>query len=587
MRLFVALALVTGGCGGDDPEPDPVAADLAGVDAPSFDVELPEADAPPSDTIEDGTAPPPDPGGEDPGVEDLPPPPEDTGPTAWRSALYPVDWTPATTDQEGRFLHDFSWAGYHNGGAPLPPSPDVGDVDVVQAAGADPAGLEDSTAAIQAAIDGLGEGGGVVWFPAGLYRITGTLSITQSGVVLAGEGAESSRLLFTQSEGLSYQAHVTFDGGQKDADEVLLVADAASRDRWVEVADVSVFAPGDDVALGWVITSEFVAEHGMIPYWQAFNDKWQPFFWRTVVSVDAASDPPRVELDVPLRYPALLRDAASLRRQVGTLSEVGVRDLGFANATSWEAAWAENQVHVVKFNGVKDAFVVDVASFESPDPSVTGPVAAHLQSSGLEIRRSKRVTVADTTLGFSQHRGGGGNGYLFEVRQSSEILFRDCVGKAGRHNFIQNWGFGATGIVWLRVTSVGGETILSAELPVGGVGLSEFHHSLATANLIDSCVLEDGWGAMNRKSWSSGAGHTATESVFWNTSGGGILRSYQYGQGYVIGSAPELDVRTDLGHTNAKGTAPEDWVEGLGKAATLEPTSLYDDQLARRLDAGR
>ena len=107
MRLFVALALVTGGCGGDDPEPDPVAADLAGVDAPSFDVELPEADAPPSDTIEDGTAPPPDPGGEDPGVEDLPPPPEDTGPTAWRSALYPVDWTPATTDQEGRFLHDF------------------------------------------------------------------------------------------------------------------------------------------------------------------------------------------------------------------------------------------------------------------------------------------------------------------------------------------------------------------------------------------------------------------------------------------------------------------------------------------------
>ena len=32
----------------------------------------------------------------------------------WRSTLYPEDWTPASTDAEGRYLPDFSYAGYRN-----------------------------------------------------------------------------------------------------------------------------------------------------------------------------------------------------------------------------------------------------------------------------------------------------------------------------------------------------------------------------------------------------------------------------------------------------------------------------------------
>ncbi|HEY9248603.1 MAG TPA: hypothetical protein VIO38_05710, partial [Rariglobus sp.] len=36
----------------------------------------------------------------------------------WRSSLYPQDWTPAFADASGRFLHDFSHAGYRRGAAP-------------------------------------------------------------------------------------------------------------------------------------------------------------------------------------------------------------------------------------------------------------------------------------------------------------------------------------------------------------------------------------------------------------------------------------------------------------------------------------
>ena len=91
-----------------------------------------------------------------------------------------VLYTPLTgvrefSDDEGRFLHDFSYAGYHNGEAPLPEVELEGAFDVVADFGADSSGETDATSAIQAAIDGASDaGGGVVYFPSGVYRLDGT-----------------------------------------------------------------------------------------------------------------------------------------------------------------------------------------------------------------------------------------------------------------------------------------------------------------------------------------------------------------------------------------------------------------------------
>ncbi|HMO25294.1 MAG TPA: hypothetical protein PKB10_03415, partial [Tepidisphaeraceae bacterium] len=38
----------------------------------------------------------------------------------WRSALYPADWKPGFVGPDGAFLHDFSYAGYRRGEAPIP-----------------------------------------------------------------------------------------------------------------------------------------------------------------------------------------------------------------------------------------------------------------------------------------------------------------------------------------------------------------------------------------------------------------------------------------------------------------------------------
>ncbi|MCO4773639.1 MAG: hypothetical protein KDA24_26640 [Deltaproteobacteria bacterium] len=508
---------------------------------------------------------------------------DDTTPSSWRSELFPEDWEPTFSGSDGAFLHDFSYAGYGRSERALPDVSGWTSFDVV-AQGADPTGATDSTTAIQAAIDLAGVAGGRVDFPAGTFRVDDLLTVTASGVVLVGVG-EASRIQFTRLEGMTGRGHITFSGALSAGADLPLVADGANRSHVVRVSDASSLEAGDQVDLGWTITPEFVTEHEMDAFWEVSNGQWRAFFRREVVTVDVSSTPHSVTLDVPLRYDALTRDGASLREVTGYLTEVGIQSLAVATAGEPADAWSIDRSHAVLMQSVADAWVSELTSFEAPSPATDGD---HLASGGIKLLDSKRVTVQGCNLARPQNRGGGGNGYLYEVSRSSDILFADSVGTGGRHNFIQNWDFGTSGVVWLRTTSTEGRA-LTGRGGFGTVGASEFHHSLAMGNLIDDSVTDDAWKAVNRRTWSSGAGHTATGSVFWNLRGTGTVTSFQYGLGYVIGTGSDLDVVTGLDQgglfAEASATAPEDWREGLGAANTLEPQSLFEAQLERRLAA--
>ncbi len=493
-------------------------------------------------------------------------------PPSWRSALYPLDWTPGWS-VDGWTLPDFSYAGFGGDGRSLPGLEELGRSSVVDF-GADPSGIADSTAAFQAAIDA---GAPLVWVPAGDYRLDGELLVARSQVVIAGEGAELSRLWFSKVEGMSFRSHLEFRGEERVLAELEISGGLVSGSTRVELATIEGLSPGMEVTVGWEISPEFVAAHGMTGYWEFSLGEWRPFFRRTVVALEL--EPPAVVLDVPLRYGLDAGFTPSLRVVEGALEGCGVRDLGLSNSTEWYEAWSQSQVHVLSFRHVKDCWVKSVSSWEG----LGAGGGYHLQSSGIEVEASRRVTIEDSYLGFAQHRGEGGNGYLYELRQSNEVLVRDCIGENGRHNFIQNWDFGSSGLVFLRNHSRGGEAFTGPDEGFATLGASEFHHALAMSNLIDDCTVDDGWKAVNRLGYSSGAGHTATETVFWNNRGSGILSSYQYGKGYVIGTEG-LRVYHDPSVTfEGVGSEPEDWVEGVEEGDRLEPASLFEDQLARRL----
>lgn len=504
----------------------------------------------------------------------------DAGRGRTRSRLYPSGWSPGMRDEAGRFLHDFSYAGYRNGERPLPTI--AGPLFDVARFGAAPSTTADQTAAFQAALDAAAVAGGVVIVPAGTYRLDGVLTVTRSGVVLRGQGADRSRLWFTRTAGMSDRAHISFTGAVRGEAPRPLATDAAALDREVRLADTAGLAVGDAVSVGWAITPEFIAAHGMTGVWTAFVNQWKPIFRRRVVAIDRSVSPHRVRLDVPLRYPAQRRDQAGLRRETGYLGEVGVEDLGISSAAAPDAAWTVVRSHVIALNGVADGWVRGVRSFASPHPQAAGK---HLLCGGLLVRDSARVTVSDTELRAAQNRGEGGSGYLFEIGTSSEILVRDSVGAEGRHNFIQNWDFGTSGCAFLRVHTAGGRAFTGPNDPLPLGAASEFHHSLAMACLIDGALIDDGWQAQNRLYWSSGAGHTATEIAFWNSRGEGAITSLQYGWGYVIGTRG-VGLYTDPRSLGGDGTAPVDYVELEGEGDRLEPESLYEDQLRLRRERG-
>jgi hypothetical protein len=486
--------------------------------------------------------------------------------TGWRSRLYPADWTPEFTAEDGAFLHDFSYAGYHAGESALPTALPEPVVVVL----ADPAGA-DATATIQTAIDSLANGGTVELGP-GSYRIDGALTVAVSGVVVAGAGSDATFLHFTR-EGATDAAGMSFQGGvSDDSSDWSLAMDAVGRSHTVDLDNASGLAVGNDVVVGAVISDDFRAEHAMEDRWEFAAGQWRGFFRRTIEAIDGD----RLTLDAPIRYPLQVRDQASVRRADEYLTEVGLQDLAVSSAVAPESAGLADRHHAVQFDRVQNGWVRNVVSY--------GTDEGHLQSGGLLVVRSRQVSVVDSVMEHAQNRGGGGNGYLFEVSRSSDVLVADCTARAGRHNFIVNWDFSTNGVVFLRTFSEEGS---ADNGPVSTVGLSEFHHALAMANLVDHSVAHDGWQSKNRGAYSSGAGHAGTENVFWNLEGTGQLWSMQYGMGYVIGTGPELTVYTALDTFDltfgATDTEPEDLSEGLGLGASLTPQSLYEDQLARRL----
>ena len=106
---------------------------------------------------------------------------------------------------------------------------------------------------------------------------------------------------------------------------------------------------------------------------------------------------------------------------------------------------------------------------------------------------------------------------------------------------------------------------------------------------------------------SSGAGFTATQTVFWNTrvvathpstrraaegfAAGFAVETSQFGWGYAIGtsgpgSAVVTRVLTNSYWATLDTGAPADFTEGVGMGATLFPQSLYEEQRRRRLLRG-
>ncbi|WP_296617008.1 glycosyl hydrolase family 28-related protein [Sphingomonas sp.] len=76
-------------------------------------------------------------------------------------------------------------------------------------------GVTDDTTAIRNAITAAGATGGIVSFPAGTYKISGTLTISSANVMLIGEGVDATKIVSTNTAAdiLNFYASPAFSGG--------------------------------------------------------------------------------------------------------------------------------------------------------------------------------------------------------------------------------------------------------------------------------------------------------------------------------------------------------------------------------------
>ena len=217
---------------------------------------------------------------------------------AWRSSLYPEDWYPGYKDNAGRFLHDFSFAGYHAGEKEIPVIVN-GIVDVTKAPYlADNTGNKDVTSLIQAALDSVGKiGGGVVYLPEGTYRIVTTgnaaLLMKYNNVVLRGAG-KSKTFLFNDQPSMRFKNIILIKpsaGGDWYSPEGAydkLTGDVQNQDSVVKVTSVAKYKIGDWIVLTSNVTAEFIAEHKMTGLWNSTLPGLA--FYRIVKGIDAANN---------------------------------------------------------------------------------------------------------------------------------------------------------------------------------------------------------------------------------------------------------------------------------------------------------
>lgn len=526
---------------------------------------------------------------------------------AWRSNLYPEDWTPCTVDSAGRFLQDFSFAGYHAGLQPIPVEWPGPTIDVTQSPYfADSSGENNATDAIQAAIDAVGKlGGGTVYLPQGQYLIEApdnqnfALGISYNHVRLIGAGPDKTYLRLDSEHMRSKDViRIYGEGDWRQALNApqIISSPLTGPTQIIPLSDVSRFDEGDWIIITHDTTEAWILEHNMDDLWSQRSIDGVTMY-RKIIAVDA--DAKTITVDAPIRYYLLPRDNARVYRVGAHVEEVGVGyfSLGMTEhpGDGWgnldynvegTAAYDIHNSYAVRFSHVVNSWVHDVHSYKPEDNA-----RAHLLSNGIVISQSRYITIDGVDLREPQYRGEGGNGNLYTITGNDSLIINSAAHN-GRHNYTFS-------------TALSNGNVISQSYSNGSSSQSlttDFHMRLSPSNLLDQVVvyedrLDAGWRGWAGRGLSHGL--STTQTTFWNTRGerykgtyNEIIYSEQYGWGYIIGTqGPHHNVITKeparpyrVNQEDEIRLLPEDYTEGIGLGEGLIPSSLYLDQVERRLN---
>lgn len=531
------------------------------------------------------------------------------GQTTWRSTLYPQNWQPPASTASfatAKLIQDFSYAGYRRGEESIPSV--TGPVFDVTSYGADSSGSTDSTTAIQSAINAAAAtGGGVVFLPAGEFRVSPQgaqcLTISSSNIVLRGAGTSQTFLLNTSTSMREKSVVRVAPNSATTGTARAITADLPGPTRRIPVQNAGSFNSGNMVHIQWEFTSDWVNENNQQTWWGS-SAPGNATYLREVTATNSTEG--WIEVDVPTRYWIKARDNPTVRTVSGMLRNVGIESLSIGNlqhpGSGWDeedysdpgkAAYDAHASWLISIRDARDSWISDVHSRSATANTST----CHLLSNGIRLFNCTRITLRNCQMRRPQYGGGGGNGYMYRLQNSNECLVRNCIADFSRHGFVISHA-GTSGNVFHQCEdrTTGRATGSSSSGYFTNGSGSDNHQHFSHSNLWDQCHAHDSFYTAHHRLFNGGAtphGVTSAHGVFWNTTGSGsqyanssnpIVRSEQLNQGYIIGTRSTDGNNAYFTSVNTGGnTSPADHLEGVNTGHQLQPASLYLDQVSRRL----
>jgi hypothetical protein len=514
----------------------------------------------------------------------------------WQSKLVQVDNKGNISyhpEENGYIIPDFSAAGYRGGGVALPEVKVVHTISAIEG---------DNTTHIQEAIDKVGamplNNGirGALLLKAGLYRVSGSIHLKYSGVVLRGEGQgdnPSNSTIIYGTGNTPHQRTLFFAGNRQSPNNWKEVTGSRlnieddylpAGSKTIKLSSVQSLKAGDQIIIVHPATQKWldvieggVGESGANP-WEASN-RYNIVYNRYITTVDA---PKRtITIDAPLFYGFTKKHSQSYvykLNQMNIISEVGVENLRIESEFNPEekknikilGAYHADENHVwngLHFISVENGWVKDVT-------------AKSIGLSSFIFSNTTRSTVIDCSAIDPVSKIEGGRRYGFNTSANSQlILFKNCYARNSRHGFVSNGTTTSSGNVFLYCKS---ESAFAA---------SEGHRQWSNGFLFDNYTeiafnetYKHTLAFYNRGTYGSSHGWSMVTGIAWNCD----LTAGTTDKGHIIIQKPPTGQNFAIGckaaEINGKGPfkGPEGYIEGSNKSG-LFPQSLYETQLNARM----
>jgi hypothetical protein len=390
---------------------------------------------------------------------------------------------------------DFSTAGYAANEKPIPTAP----IRVVVAPS-----KGDETGRVQQALDyvasqPLDANGfrGTVLLLKGRHEILGGLIITNSGVVLRGQGVNETTLVAT---GLDRRTLIRVFGKAKatTGQSTPIAADVPVGATPLRVQDASAFKPGSQVRITRPCTKEWIVKLGALEFGGGEGGGWKPGS-RDITSdrIVKAVDGDTITLDAPITSAietAFGGGTVALLDWPGRITNVGIENLALESTFDSTNPKDENHSwYAITMENTADAWVRQV-TFK------------HFAGSAVALYETcQRITVQDcVSLAPVSEIGGYRRHTFFTMGQ--QTLFLRCYAEHGRHDFsVGHCAAGPNAFVQCEAREA-----LDDSGPIESWASGVLYDNVN----IDGNALSLGYRPGN----NAGIGWAAANSVLWNCS---------------------------------------------------------------------